>query len=277
VAGAETPLILDSPHSGSIYPADFGFACDLESLRGAEDNDVDALFESAPQTGATLLCALFPRTYIDANRAPDDIDTELLSGKWPGPLAPSSRSYAGIGLVRRLVRPGVPVYDRALDVAEVQSRLDCYYHPYHAVLKSILDDTHYRFGQVWHINCHSMPAPMARVPHGILSMQPDFVLGDRDGTSCDSGFTRFLRDTIRDMGYRVAINNPYKGVEIVRRSANPSAGYHSLQMEISKALYWDDKENKKNKNFNVLKDDLDKLVKAVSGYAKDNLGSLAAD
>ena len=27
-----TPLVLDSPHSGTQYPADFGSACDLPTL-----------------------------------------------------------------------------------------------------------------------------------------------------------------------------------------------------------------------------------------------------
>lgn len=274
---AEIPLVLDSPHSGRDYPADFNYICSRETLERAEDNDVDALFDFVPQTGAAMLCALFPRTYIDVNRAADDIDPELLEERWPEPLNPTSRSYAGIGLIRRVAYPGQPVYERTLSVAEIKGRLDTYYHPYHATLKSLLDDRHYRFGQVWHINCHSMPAQIQRIPHGILNMQPDFVLGDRDGTSCDLDFTHFIRDALRGMGYRVAINNPYKGVELVRRSAHPAGGRHSIQIEISKALYWDEHNNKRNNNFNVLKDDLHSLVSKISQYATDHLGNMAAD
>lgn len=273
----DIPLIFDSPHSGRIYPADFQYACSREALELAEDNDVDVLFESAPRHGATLLCALFPRTYIDVNRAEDDIDMELLAEPWPIPAVPTPRSHAGIGLIRRLVKPGQPVYNRRLSVAEIQHRLNAYYHPYHAVLKKLLDEAHYNFGQVWHVNCHSMPKFRMPVTHGILNMQPDFVLGDRDGTSCDLDFTHFLRDCLRGLGYKVAINNPYKGVEIVRRSANPSAGRHSIQIEISKALYWDEKRNVKTNNFNSLQGDLEKIVVATARYATDNLASLAAD
>lgn len=274
---ADIPLVFDSPHSGHIYPEDFNHICSPDILRRAEDNEVEILFESATQTGANLLTALFPRTYIDVNRAEDDIDTELLSERWPGPLNPTSRSYAGIGLIRRLVKPGTPVYDRPLSVAEIKHRIDTYYRPYHAALKSLLDDAHYRFGQVWHINCHSMPSSTAALTHGVLNMQPDFVLGDRDGTSCDIGFTHMLRDTLRGMGYRVAINNPYKGVELVRRSANSAEGRHSIQIEISKALYWNEQKNERNKNFNRLKSDINKLVEVVAIYTKSNLSSMAAD
>ena len=175
------------------------------------------------------------------------------------------------------MKPGVPVYNRDLSVSEVKHRIDGYYRPYHAALKSLLDDAHYRFGQVWHINCHSMPSSSAALTNGVLNMQPDFVLGDRDGTSCDLGFTHMLRDTLRDFGYRVAINNPYKGVELVRRSASPAEGRHSIQIEVSKALYWDEKKNERNKNFNKLKNDINKLVEVTGRYVGNNLSSLAAD
>ena len=36
----------------------------------------------------------------------------------------------------------------------------------------------------------------------------DFVLGDRDGTTCESAFTGLVADTVRAMGYSVAINDP---------------------------------------------------------------------
>lgn len=271
------PLVFDSPHSGRIYPADFHYCCPLSALERAEDNDVDILFDNVHHYGATLLCAEFPRTYIDVNRAEDDIDTELLAERWPAPLNPTPRSHSGIGLIRRLVKPGQPVYGHKLSVAEIRHRLDNYYHPYHDVLKTLLDQAHYNFGVVWHINCHSMPVVRMPVPHGILNLQPDFVLGNRDGTSCDPAFTNFLRDAIRDMGYRVAINNPYKGVEIVRRCAHPSAGRHSIQIEISKGLYWDEHKNKRTNNFNLLKANLEKLTEKTASYVSNNLVSMAAD
>lgn len=271
------PLVFDSPHSGRAYPEDFHYACPFNALERAEDNDVDALFENVPRYGAALLCALFPRTYIDVNRAEDDIDTELLAERWPTPLNPTSRSYGGIGLIRRLVKPGQPVYDHKLSVADIRHRLECYYHPYHDILKTLLDQTHYNFGAVWHINCHSMPSIKMPVPPGIMNLQPDFVLGDRDGTSCDLAFTHFLRDTLRDMGYRVAINNPYKGVELVRRSAHPAAGRHSIQIEISKSLYWDENKNKRTGGFNLLKANLERLTEKTALYVSNNLVSMAAD
>src|SRR5215470_6455625 len=88
----EVPLVFDSPHSGSEYPEDFRFCCPLDVLRTAEDSYVDELYTAAPELGATLIGALFPRSYVDPNRASDDLDPALFVGPWPRPLSPSHRA-----------------------------------------------------------------------------------------------------------------------------------------------------------------------------------------
>lgn len=279
-AAQPLPLVLDSPHSGRLYPADFNHSCPRDALERAEDNHVDELCAAAPRFGAALLCARFPRSYIDVNRAATDIDPALLAGPWPGDIAPSSLSQIGYGLIRRLVRPGLPVYDRALDVATVQHRLTEYYTPYHDALDGLTDEALYNFGEVWHMNMHAMPAHGRTVKKGgrlFCAGQADFVLGDRDGTSCAREFTLAIRDILTGMGYAVALNNPYKGVEIVRRHGRPHQGRHSLQVEINKALYWDEHKNCKSNNFNALRDDIEKLVAQAARYVTGKLSRLAAD
>ncbi|GJL85274.1 MAG: hydrolase [Micavibrio sp.] len=276
------PLIFDSPHSGALYPDDFNYACDFEILARAEDKHVDELFALAPNYGGTLLAALFPRSYIDPNRAACDIDPDLLAEKWPDGSNPTARSDAGIGLIRRLVRPGVPVYDRSLSIEEVQQRIEKYYQPYHDALKKLVDDTHYNFGQVWHINCHSMPSSSARPrqPIGLIGNQSksvDFCLGDRDGTSCSKDFTHGLRDFIKAMGYSVTTNDPFKGVELVARHAEPARGRHSLQIEINKALYLNEEKNQKSDDYPALQKDVEQLVSFCATYVEQNLVDLAAD
>ena len=155
---AESPLVFDSPHSGSSYPEDFQFCCPFDVLRMAEDTYVDELYSTAPALGATLIGAVFPRSYLDPNRAVDDLDSALIDGTWPSPLAPSHKTRSGLGLVRRVVRPGIPIYERKLGVDEILARLDRYHTPYHRVLDEACQRTHRKFGVVWHINCHSMPS-----------------------------------------------------------------------------------------------------------------------
>lgn len=273
------PLVFDSPHSGATYPADFRYSCDFNQLQRAEDKYVDELFADSIARGAPFLCAHFPRSYIDVNRAETDIDTELLSESWPEDIEPTLRSHAGIGLVRRLVRPGLPVYDRALTNEEVRARIETYYRPYHAALEKLIENTHYRFGMVYHINCHSMPAPAIAHNFGFLHSfaPPDFVLGDRDGTSCDPAFTRAVRDYLKSQGYRVAINDPYKGVELVRRYANPATNRHSLQIEVGRWLYMDEETCQKSRGFARTKSAIDGLIGFIADYVQAQTLPLAAD
>ena len=126
------PLVLDSPHSGAVYPQDFAYCCPLPVLRRAEDAYVDELYEAAPSHGATLIGALFPRSYIDVNRAVDDLDPGLVAGALPPVLVP--RPTTRVGLVRRHAQPGVPIYDRKLSPDDILARIERYHTPYHRLL-----------------------------------------------------------------------------------------------------------------------------------------------
>ena len=169
---------------------------------------------------------------------------------------------------------------RSLSVAEIKHRIDTYYMPYHNRLEQLIEQAHYSYGQVWHVNCHSMPAagrPTGFIRRTVSHSLADFVLGDRNGSSCDLHFTHSMRDFLRGMGYRVDINNPYKGVELVRRHGKPTTGRHSIQLEINKALYWDEQNHCRNRNYDNLKSDLDKLMQFCADYVRANLSQMAAD
>jgi N-formylglutamate deformylase len=267
-AGEALPLVFDSPHSGSLYPDDFSFCCPLPILRRAEDAFVDELFDAAPSHGATLIAAVFPRSYLDVNRAADDLDPGLLAAAWPNhlPLRPATR----VGLVRRYAQPGIPIYDRKLHPKDVLSRIERYHAPYHRALDEACDRLHDEFGAVWHINCHSMPSTGNR-KLGRKGEHGDFVLGDRDGTTCDGEFTDFVARTLRDMGYEVHVNDGYKGVEIVRRHGRPGERRHSLQIEIDRALYMDQRSLEKNAGFGQLQADLAALVEALRAFVADRV------
>jgi len=271
------PLVFDSPHSGAHYPENYGFSSDLALLRRTEDLFIDDLFDCAPSIGAPFLTAQFARSYIDVNRAEDDIDPDLLDAEWPGEFTPTLRSAAGHGLVHRLIRSGLPIYNRRLSVAEVQNRILHFYRPYHAALQSLIDDTHYNYGQVWHINCHSMNSLTAKAGTAFQGMEADFVLGDRDGTSCDPQFTRAVKDYLNSLGYIVFINDPYKGVELLRRYSNPQMGRHSLQIEINKSRYIDEEIQEKNNNYSKIKNDLRKLCEFMAEWTTARKMVQAAD
>jgi len=265
---AAVPLVLDSPHSGREFPADFDAAVSEFDLREGEDCFVDELYAPATELGVPLLAARFPRTYLDPNRHHGDIDLELIEGgSWPHEYLPSGKARIGKALVWRTLDDGRAIYARRLRVDEVLARIERCHAPYHARLRALLDETHRRFGAVYHLNCHSMPAVGGKMGEGGEGRpRAEFVLGDRDGTTCDPAFTEFVRATLVSMGYAVAVNDPYKGVELVRAYSDPAACRHSLQVEINKKLYMDEATRGKHAGFDRLQADLTRLVEAIKDF-----------
>jgi N-formylglutamate deformylase len=257
VAG-RTPLVLDSPHSGTAYPDDFRSICDLATLRRAEDTHVEKLYDFAPTMGAAWVEAHFPRSYLDANRDTTELDTALLDGPWPGALATDPRALSkvrlGKGLIWKLTDEGLPIYDRLLAVDEVQARIARCWQPYHAAVAVAIDAAHARHGFSIHINCHSMPALAgSHATEFPGQAHADFVIGDRDGSTADPSLSQKICEHLRAFGYSVDYNHPYKGVELVRRYGKPAEGRHSIQVEINRKNYMDEQ------SFAVVQPGFDKL------------------
>jgi N-formylglutamate deformylase len=255
------PVVYDSPHSGRYYPPDFATTLPRTDLRRAEDAYVDELLDGALAYGVAVLDATYPRSYIDLNRAATDIDPELLSEPWPTSLAPTEKTARGLGLIRRLVVPGVEINSRRLSPAEVQSRIDRVFTPYHDALDDLIESTRTKFGMVWHINWHSMKSKgNAMTPDGDVMRRVDAIVSDADGRTASPDVTRFVAYTLRGLGMRVAVNDPYKGGQIVRRVGAPSRCVHSIQVELNRALYLDEHSVSKTTGFVALA----RLIEVVS-------------
>jgi N-formylglutamate deformylase len=264
----DTPLVFDSPHSGTEYRADFRFTCELGVLRRAEDTHVEKLFDFAPAMGIAWVEAKFPRSYVDANRSECDIDLDMIDGPWPGPVATDpaalSKVRLGKGLLWRYTDDGMPLYQHKLHPQEVARRIDLCWRPYHQAVKRAIDAAHARHGWCVHLNCHSMPAVAGSHATEFAGLvHADFVLGDRDGTTASPRLTATVADHLRRRGYRVEINHPYKGVELVRRYSNPESGLHSLQLEINRKLYMDEQTLTLHAGSDRLKHDLQDLAREL--------------
>lgn len=256
-----TPLVLDSPHSGTDYPDDFGHACDLATLRQAEDTHVEKLYAFAPALGVAWVEAHFPRSYLDANRNTTEIDPELLDAPWPGPLEGGAKVRLGKGLVWRLTDNGQPIYARQLSVAEVQSRIARCWVPYHAAVAAAIEAAQARHGHCIHINCHSMPAVASSHATDFPGLEhADFVVGNRDDTSASAALARLVGEHLQQRGHSVSWNHPYKGVELVRRHGQPSQQRHSIQLEVNRRLYMDEATLAMHSGFAALQATLRSLV-----------------
>lgn len=264
VGEAQLPLVVDSPHSGTLYPFNSGIVAPADALQTTWDAFVDELWDYAPSVGGALLSARFPRAYIDPNRAPDDIDQDMLMQPWPDAVTPSAACSRGMGLIRRHALPGIPMYPGKLDIEEVQHRLRHYYQSYHTVLQALLDESVQRFGRVWHINCHSMKSVGNAMNVDNGAERPDIVVSDRKGISASSALTEWIASEFDRRGYRVRINTPYQGGYIVQHYGAPTQGRHSIQIEIKRSVYMNEKRCEKHEGFDRLQHDLSSFLGSLA-------------
>jgi len=265
------PIVVDSPHSGTWYPPDFGHAAPFELLRRGEDLYVDRLYAHAPQHGATFIAANFPRAYIDPNRLLADIDEALFDAPWPGQVQAGPKTRLGIGLIWRMLGE-VPVYRRKLSVAEVQQRIERCYLPYHAALDAAIEGAYRQFGAVWHLNVHSMPDDSYERLKLPVKPLADFVLGDLDGRTAGEPLMALIEGVLRDHGYSVARNDPFKGVEIIARNGRPAERRHSLQIEVKRSCYADVERHEPNAGFARVQAALDDMMDALAAHVRGVCG-----
>ncbi len=268
------PLVFASPHSGSRYPQTFleQSPLDANALRRSEDAFVDELFSAAPQQGAPLLKALFPRAYLDPNREAYELDPTMFDEPLPPFVNSSSpRVSAGLGTVARVVASGAEIYRNKLSFAEVESRIDRLYRPYHQALADLIDRTQARFGYCILIDCHSMPSTGGPNDRDSGNSRVDFVLGDCFATACSPAVTTAAETTLRRFGYRVVRNTPYAGGFTTRHYGAPAKGLHALQIEINRRIYMDEKTYVKRAAFAKLQGQLGSLVGDLAALPADRL------
>ena len=269
--GLSLPVVFDSPHSGLHLPEDFRPAQPAMMIRLAADSYVDELFAGAPAHGAMLIAAEFSRVYIDPNRDETDVDLKLIEGDWTGPHMASSKQRYGKALIWRSLGEDMPMYDRPLSAAEVRHRIEHYWRPYHDAVEGALDAAHASSGAVWHVNCHSMASYAGSSHPDAGKRRPDVTVSDRDGTSAGAEFVECVVGALRAMGYEVRINDPYKGMALIERYSDPARKRHSLQIELRRGLYLDERNRRKSDGFDPLKADLDRLCGEIAAFARTHL------
>lgn len=271
--GALVPLVFDSPHSGRDFPEDFRSPVPPEVLLQTGDLFVEELYRKAPECGAALLSARYPRIYVDPNRSLDDFDAMVEAERRPRTDAADDRAKRGIGLFWTIGPGGIPIYEEPLTVAAARQRIKACWQPYHDALQALVDDRHRRFGAVWHVNCHSMPGTGTEAMGDFGKRRPDFIVGDRDGTTCDPGFRACVVDFLESKGYDVRVNEMFRGAEIVRRHGDPATKRQSIQIEMNRMLYMDEQTLAKAPNFDRFRAEvIDALVDTIHAFVRRSMG-----
>lgn len=266
------PIIFNSPHSGSVYPHEFLAASRIDevALRRSEDSFMDEIVADLTGRGFPIVRVNFPRSYVDVNREPYELDPRMFAGRLPSfANTRSMRVAGGLGTIPRVVGDGQEIYSQRLDVEDALSRIEALYKPYHRALRRLINKAHQAFGTVILVDCHSMPSVGVSRDE---PKRPDLVIGDRYGTSCATLLPDIVEDTFKTLGYSVGRNKPYAGGFITEHYGNPANGLHTIQLELNRAIYMDERRRERSPNFRKVADDFTVLADALALIPLDMLG-----
>ena len=270
------PIIFNSPHSGSVYPDEFLSASriDLPGLRRSEDSFMDELIGGLSGRGFPTVTVNFPRSYVDVNREPYELDPRMFAGRLPSfANTRSMRVAGGLGTIPRVVGDGQEIYRERLSVDDALARIEALYKPYHRALRRLINKAHQAFGTVVVVDCHSMPSIGVSRDE---PRRPDVVIGDRYGTSCAPMLADMVEETMGRLGYSVGRNKPYAGGFITEHYGNPASGLHSVQLELNRAIYMDERRRERSARFSQVAKDFVILAEALAAVPLDDLGPFQA-
>ncbi len=257
--------IFNSPHSGSIYSKEFLESTNLEifDLRTSEDAFVGELFSPTKFFNCLLMEAKFPRTFVDLNRSHLELDPYLISGDFR--FDKTARNMAGMGVIPRITGNGKEIYSNIIIAEDAKERLKQYYFPYHRFLGDLLIESKRRLGYAVLFDCHSMPSKLnLEFNSSKCNNNPDIILGDLNGTSCSSFLTNTVNSIFEKYNFLVTKNHPFSGGYITKKYGDPANDIHVIQIEINKKLYMDEKNIKRNNNFENLRIKLTSVIEELS-------------
>lgn len=271
------PLIIAVPHAGRAYPGSL-----LERMRNPgfaalklEDRYVDRLGqEVARRTGAALLVAHAPRAMIDLNRDVHDVDWDMFARGRPdsvGSYTPGMRAKTGLGLIPRRIHGLGELWKHRHEAEDLTARIAGIHTPYHECLSRILGELKARWGAAMLLDLHSMPPLVLRGG----APAPEFVLGDRFGTTCHGSLVGSCFGYFAERRRGAAHNRPYAGGYVLERHAAPAEGIHALQLEIDRSSYLDSRLAEPGEGFDAMVDLLCGLVRRLAAEVAD-LGRAAS-
>jgi len=255
------PIIISIPHSGTLYSNIFlkNILLSKKELQFSEDNYVDKVLEKVLSQDVSYVKANFPRSFIDVNRSPLELDSLMVSSNIP--IIDEfnlTKVKSGIGVIHRVSYYGNEIYDHLLTRREIVKRLLNNYFPYHNALKLLIKNAKKINNRVLVLDFHSMPSRF-------LDNSVDIVIGNNFNLSCNETISTKIINYFYDYNYSLSINDPYSGGFITKFYGKPMDRINILQIEINRSLYMneDTLEIKSNK-LNVLSKNLNSIIKKLT-------------
>lgn len=237
------PFFISIPHAGEVIPPEVKWLKSLPEtvLMCDVDRFVDLLYGPAiKMLGINSIIATTHRYVVDLNRLPDDIDERSVEG---------SSNPAGMfttGYHWSQTTTEAPLMKEPISMELHKLLTQKYFEPFHKSISAQFSQfKNAGHKKVYHLDAHSMPSMGTAAHRDPGKRRPEIVVSDQDGTSCDTDYKDLVMNSYKTAGFEVAYNWPYKGGRITQTYGQPQKGQHTVQVEMSRALYMDEATKQK--------------------------------
>jgi N-formylglutamate amidohydrolase len=250
-------FMITVPHSGETLPAEANWLQGIDPLTLLTDVDrfVDQLYApGAKKLGIPMVMMETHRYVIDLNRLPTDIDPSSVVG---APISDKKNSFvSGYHWTKTTHGQVLMTHPISMDLHHELTRR--YYEPFHEKVRKI-DQKTPRF----HIDAHSMPSVGTSAHKDGGQKRPDIVVSDCSGKSCAPFYKDIVIAAYEKQGFTVAYNWPYLGGRMTEQYGRPTENRHSVQVELKRSLYMDEKTKEKTASFDDVTSRLSAVLKEI--------------
>ncbi len=234
-------FMITIPHSGEEVPEETPWLKTLpeEVLMCDVDRFVDQLYEPA------LLDLKIPfvktnwhRYAGDLNRLADDVD----AGSVLGHVVPAGPHLRGFHWV--ITTTEIKLMPQPMSVEVHQKLVQKIYDPFHAQVQGLAARLKGHSQIVYHLDAHSMPSVGTKQHRDPGQRRADVVVSDSLGKSCSTVFKDLVVEAYKNAGFHVGYNWPYLGGRLTEQYGKPTDNHHTIQVELNRDLYMDEKTKK---------------------------------
>jgi N-formylglutamate deformylase len=257
---ASQSLMVTIPHSGEKIPDFCNWLQGLpeEILMCDVDRFIDLLYEpTLRELEIPFVKSDWHRYAGDLNRLPTDVDASTVENH-PTPRGPHTRGFHWA-----ITTYEHPLMPKPLSVEMHEKLVELIYEPFHKKI----NETCLQFpqGPIYHLDVHSMPSVGTSQHRDPGELRADIVISDQLGKSSHAFFRDLVISSYVVAGFKVGYNWPYLGGRMTETYGRPQSGHHTLQVELNRALYMDEKTKEIKKDYHLVQN---KIRAALSSVVK---------
>lgn len=235
-------LFVTIPHSGEQVPDEAYWLLQLpETLLMCDvDRFVDQLYRPS-LINLHIPNVIWPwhRYVVDLNRLSEDVDAASVEGS----VNPVGSFPMGLHWSRTTT--GEVIMPKPMPEVLHEDLVKKYFRPFHVEVEKLCAQLKAEGAkELFHMDLHSMPTVGTQAHRDPGETRAEIVISDFNGKSCSAEFKDLVMAAYTQQGFKVAYNWPYIGGRLTQQYGKPQQGHHTIQVELRRDLYMDEKTKK---------------------------------